>query len=107
MGAETPLKGGLNTPMHDMTSAEGADGKTPLRTPNMVFGKTPQRTTGDEEVGTTNADPSQTPARDGLGLNAKSTMEQYNFEEDEDEDDFLGGDAGDLENQLESLPEPK
>merc|ERR1711972_1010658 len=48
-----------------------------------------------------------TPARDALGVNKpEGVTAQFNFDDDLN-DDFLGGDAGDLENQLNNLPEPK
>ena len=52
--------------------------------------------------------PEATPARDALGMNKPEGLvsAQFNFDDDLN-DDFLGGDAGDLENQLNNLPEPK
>ena len=61
---ETPLKGGINTPMHEVNTAADSG---PIQTPNVVFGKTPIRQ-GDEEAAPSGqgADIPQTPARDAL-----------------------------------------
>lgn len=100
--AQTPLKGGLNTPMHEITEED----KAPMRTPNIVFGKTPTRPGAEDEVNPA-TDGSKTPARDAMGINNESSMANFGFDDDEEDEEFLGGEAGDLENQLEGLPEPK
>jgi len=107
---ETPLKGGANIAMNEIS-----DSKAVIQTPNVVFGKTPKRAAdNDEDEGSKKKkkkggdNPEATPARDALGMNKPEGLvsAQFNFDDDLN-DDFLGGDAGDLESQLNNLPEPK
>jgi len=95
--AKTPLAGGVNTPMHDISNE-----KEVVQTPNVVFGKTPKRGNDENEKDDKQL-PEATPARDALSINKPGN--EFLF--DDEADDFLGGDAGDLANQLENLPEPK
>merc|ERR1711874_94734 len=93
---ETPLVGGSNVPINEVSE------KVPIQTPNVVFGKTPKRPgDNDEEEGTKSKkkkgnNVEATPARDALGMNKPEGLvtSQFNFDDDLN-DDFLGGDAGD------------
>lgn len=79
---DTPLKGGLNTPLH----ASDFSGATPkhgiAQTPNMVLG-TPFRTPGAEMTPGVmtphnSMTPGQTPIRDNLAINAGGEFDEGN-----------------------------
>ncbi|XP_059154563.1 cell division cycle 5-like protein [Physella acuta] len=105
---DTPLKGGLNTPLHDSDFS----GVTPQRhvaaTPNTVLG-TPLRTPGHPDIGLTprpgiqrpNTDqstPMSTPLRDKLNINEDDDMGEKMFQPDQ---------LDQLRKGLAGLPMPK
>ncbi|KAH7722287.1 hypothetical protein AAVH_10144 [Aphelenchoides avenae] len=94
---ETPLKGGLNTPLHT-TDFSAHAGKGVIATPNTVLSAvaaTPRSVVGGDTPGSmVSATPGATPFRDQLNINQDLSAHQS-----------LDRDA--LRKQLGSLPKPK
>ncbi|TKR93366.1 hypothetical protein L596_007838 [Steinernema carpocapsae] len=91
---ETPLKGGLNTPLHDLHLNSVLPQKQVVATPNTVLtavGATP-RNAIEQTPGSTLTTPSATPFRDQLNINSEGAGEDARKQ---------------LRKALGSLPKPK
>ncbi|KAK0064476.1 cell division cycle 5-like protein [Biomphalaria pfeifferi] len=105
---DTPLKGGLNTPLHDSDFSGVTPQRHVMSTPNTVLG-TPMRTPGRPDTGLTprpgmrpNTDqstPMSTPLRDKLNINEDDEMVDSGFYQTNQLDQLRRGLAG--------LPAPK
>ncbi|XP_060551869.1 cell division cycle 5-like protein [Ruditapes philippinarum] len=110
---DTPLKGGLNTPLHNSDFSGATPQARNIQTPNTVLG-TPFRTPGPAEDGgmtphgltpmiTQNGQlgvtPLRTPMRDKLNINQGDDFESGSFEQQDPRDQLKRGLAG--------LPQPK
>ena len=80
---DTPLKGGLNTPLHDSDFSGVTPRVKPIQTPNTMF-QTPLRTPAGEIQATpartpaiNGAVPEQTPLRDRLSINTDDAFFNY------------------------------
>ncbi|XP_005097398.1 cell division cycle 5-like protein [Aplysia californica] len=109
---DTPLKGGLNTPLHESDFSGVTPNRQVSQTPNTVLG-TPMRTPGHPESGMTprqgggfqrpNTDqstPMSTPLRDKLNINEDDEMNGGNVYQQVDQMDLL-------RRGLAGLPTPK
>ncbi|CAG5131481.1 unnamed protein product, partial [Candidula unifasciata] len=105
---DTPLKGGLNTPLHDSDFSGVTPQRQAVQTPNTILG-TPMRTPGRLDTGLTprsgilrpNTDqstPMSTPLRDKLNINEDEEMRDRFFQPDN---------LHQLRKGLASLPTPK
>ncbi|KAK0425356.1 hypothetical protein QR680_009158 [Steinernema hermaphroditum] len=91
---ETPLKGGLNTPLHDLRLNSALPQKQVVATPNTILtvvGATP-RTAVPGTPSSTLTTPSATPVRDQLNINSEGVIQDV---------------KGELRKALGSLPKPK
>uniref|UniRef100_A0A1I7ZZJ6 Myb_Cef domain-containing protein n=1 Tax=Steinernema glaseri TaxID=37863 RepID=A0A1I7ZZJ6_9BILA len=91
---ETPLKGGVNTSLHDLHLNSALPQKQVVATPNTVLtavGSTP-RTVVPATPGSTLTTPSATPVRDQLNINSEGVAENA---------------RGQLRKALSALPKPK
>ncbi|KAK6178685.1 hypothetical protein SNE40_011211 [Patella caerulea] len=94
---DTPLKGGLNTPLHN----SDFEGITPrqqvLHTPNTIL-TTPSRTPGEIETMGSGKTPIRTPIRDSLNINQDNDLDPSHLDKYQQYH---------LKNQLAGLPAPK
>ncbi|XP_013401217.1 cell division cycle 5-like protein [Lingula anatina] len=108
---DTPLKGGMNTPLHESDFSGVTPKRQVSQTPNTVLG-TPFRTPGREGVGATprqgmtpgkGQTPLTTPSRDNLRINP-----DMDFDEQQEYGNFAQQNQKDLlKRGLSSLPAPR
>lgn len=110
---DTPLKGGLNTPLHNSDFSGVTPQQRTVQTPNTVLG-TPFRTPGPGETGgmtphgmtpmmsqqgSVGMTPGRTPMRDKLNINQGEDFESGSFEQQDPREQLRRGLAG--------LPQPR